>query len=185
MGDDRVTAPLVHARNDAGSSDSGWTLNFPHLWPDFADLLECFMAERVDFLLVGAFALAANGVVRATTDMDVWVRPNTENAKRTLAALARFGAPIEQHGVTAADFDHPDSVYQIGLPPMRIDVLTSIDGVNFEEAWQNRVVIEIGGLRLFTLSLGMFIQNKRAAGRPRDLQDLAMLRAAGVDVSEG
>ena len=91
---------------------------------DFHDLLVEFSDEGVEFLLVGAFAVAFHGVPRATGDMDVFVRPSSENAKRVHAALARFGAPLKSAGVVQADFEQPGVVYQMGLPPRRIDVLT-------------------------------------------------------------
>jgi hypothetical protein len=91
---------------------------------DFLDLLAALARERVEFLVVGAHALAAHGIPRATGDLDVWVRAERENAKRVVAALETFGAPLRAHGVSAADFELLGTVYQMGLPPRRIDVLT-------------------------------------------------------------
>ncbi|OGQ74162.1 MAG: hypothetical protein A3G94_02525, partial [Deltaproteobacteria bacterium RIFCSPLOWO2_12_FULL_60_16] len=103
---------------------------------DFRDLLAEFNARNVEFLVVGAHALAAHGHVRATEDLDVWVRPEGENAKRVLDALRAFGAPL--HDLTEKDLTTPGVVFQIGVAPLRIDVLTAIDGVDFAEAWPSR-----------------------------------------------
>lgn len=100
--------------------------------PDFKDLLSAFNAQSVEFLVVGAHALAAHGYVRATGDLDVWVRPVPENARRVMAALDSFGAPLA--GLTTEDLTRPGTVFQIGVAPIRIDVLTAIDGVAFEDA---------------------------------------------------
>jgi hypothetical protein len=159
-------------------------VSFPRLYPDFVDFLSSFLAEDVAFLLVGAFAVAANGVVRATGDLDVWVRPDEENAQRVWRALSCFGAPLSDHCVTVRDFAAPGTVYQMGLPPMRIDVLTHIDGVVFDQAWDSRIVAVVGGLPLPFLGRRELIRNKRAAGRKKDLQDLELLREAGVPIDD-
>ena len=159
-------------------------MSFPRLYPDFVDLLSSFLAEDVAFLLVGAFAVAANGVVRATGDLDVWVRPDEENARRVWRALSRFGAPLSNHRVSVSDFAARGTVYQLGLPPMRIDVLTQIDGVEFDEAWDARIVADVGGLPLAFLGRRELIRNKRAAGRKKDLQDIELLREAGVPIDD-
>ena len=101
--------------------------------PDFAEMLRALSAEGVEYLLVGAYAMAAHGVPRATGDIDIWVRPSPENANRVLRALARFGAPLSD--LTATDLQRDGTVFQLGVPPRRIDLLTSIDGVTFEDAW--------------------------------------------------
>lgn len=136
------------------------------------------------FLLVGAFALAAYGVVRATGDLDVWVRPDEENTRRVWCALLRFGAPLAAHRVSVGDFAAPGAVYPMGLPPMRIDVLTQIDGVGFDQAWDSQIVAEVGGLQLPFLGARELIRNKRASGRKKDLQDIELLREAGVHVDD-
>ena len=159
-------------------------MNLPRLYPDFADLLECLLQERVEFLLVGAFAVAANGVIRATSDLDIWVRPDPVNAGRVWTALARFGAPLQAHGVRISDFATAAAVYQMGLPPTRIDILTRIDGITFEEAWPGRIEADIGGLRVAFLGRRDLVRNKRASGRPKDIQDLELLRQAGVNVDD-
>lgn len=102
---------------------------------DFVDVLRALCAEQVEFLVVGAHALAVHGVVRATGDLDLWVKPTVENAARVVRALLRFGAPLAHHHVDEADFARPGTVYQLGLPPRRIDVLTQPTGIDFEHAW--------------------------------------------------
>lgn len=144
---------------------------------DFAEMLKVLADEGVEALVVGAYAVAGHGIPRATGDIDLWVRPTAENATRLWQALERFGAPRSR--LTPETFTQPDVVYQIGLPPNRIDFLTSIDGVNFEEAWSERYVSDIGGLAVSMLSRRHLIANKRAVGRPQDLADVARLEAAG------
>ena len=138
--------------------------------PDFRDMLSAFIAEDVEFLIVGAYALAVHGVPRATGDLDFWVRPDAVNAKKVLRALASFGAPVE--GLLAQDLASPDVVFQVGMAPARVDILTSIDGVEFSEAWKARVVAEVDGLSVPVLGREHLIRNKRATGRTRDLADL-------------
>jgi len=147
----------------------------PGLNPDFLDLLATFADHGVEHLVVGAFALAAHGVARATGDIDVWVRPTPSNGARVVAALADFGAPLEAHGVDATAFAEPGNVYQLGLPPSRIDILTRIDGVSFDDAWRDREISTFDGLSVPVLGLAALRANKAATGRPKDLADLAML----------
>jgi hypothetical protein len=142
---------------------------------DFNDLLSTFNAHGVEHIVVGAHALAAHGYVRATKDLDVWVRPDPENARRTLNALAAFGAPTE--GLTERDLSTPGLVFQIGVPPVRIDVITAIDGVEFADAWADRVRTRFGGEPAATLSLRHLIASKKASGRLQDLADLERLEA--------
>jgi hypothetical protein len=138
-------------------------------------MLAALCAAGAEFLLVGAHALAAHGVPRATGDMDVWVRPTPENARRVWDALVSFGAPLSD--LELGDLHSPDVVFQIGLPPARIDLLTSITGVSFADAWAKRIEIEIEDLKIGCLSREDFIANKRATGRPKDLADIALLEA--------
>lgn len=147
----------------------------PELNDDFRDLLACLRDGGVDYVIVGAHALAAHQLPRATGDLDVLVRPTADNADRVYRALAAFGAPLTTHGVTSTDFATVGNVYQIGLPPRRIDVLTSISGVSFEEAWDGSLELELHGERLRFLGRRELIRNKRAAGRPKDLADVAAL----------
>ncbi|MCB9673448.1 MAG: hypothetical protein H6734_28550 [Alphaproteobacteria bacterium] len=145
---------------------------------DFVDLLAAFQDHEVAHLVVGAFAMAVHGVARSTGDIDVWVRPDAENANRVVAALAEFGAPLAAHGVSAATFTSPGTVYQMGLPPSRIDILTAIDGVTFDEAWEGRCLGPFGDLDVPVLGLRDLRTNKATSGRPKDLADLALLDEA-------
>ena len=140
---------------------------------DFKDLLSAFNAHGVECLVVGAFALAAHGRIRATGDIDIWVRPSTENAAGVLKALVVFGAPL--HDLTATDLSRPGLVFQIGIAPLRIDILTGIDGVEFPEAWSSRIETRIGDQPVGVLSVEHMIRNKRAAGRAQYLADLEWL----------
>jgi len=141
--------------------------------PDFRDLLAAFNARGVEFLIVGAHALAAHGLVRATKDLDVWVRPDALNAERVLTALADFGAPLQD--LTVDDLSRPGLIFQIGVEPIRIDVITAIDGVAFPDAWQERVSARFADQEAAVLSRQHLLVNKRAAGREQDLLDVKWL----------
>jgi hypothetical protein len=119
--------------------------------------------------------MAAHGVPRATGDIDLWVRPTERNAERVLHALALFGAP--PLGLSPADLTAPDLVVQIGVAPYRIDLLTGLDGLSFDEAWPRREVLSIGELSIPTLGLRELIRNKEATGRTQDAADVERLRA--------
>lgn len=147
----------------------------PELNEDFRDMLRCLSAESVDFVVVGAFALAAHGIPRATGDIDILVRPSAHGAERVMRALRAFGAPLEAHGLRADDFSQPGMVYQLGLPPCRIDLLTYIDGVDFDEAWTSRVNATLGDLTVPVIGRDALLKNKRAAGREKDLVDVHAL----------
>lgn len=142
---------------------------------DFQDVLAEFLKAGVKFLVVGAHALAVHGVPRATGDLDLWIESEPENADLAWDALVAFGAPVETMKVTRADLRRPDTVVQIGLPPSRIDVLTSITGVEFQDAWEARVTRTVGGLEVPFIDRATLIRNKRATGRLRDLADLEAL----------
>lgn len=142
---------------------------------DFRDLLAALVAAGARFLVVGAHALAVHGIPRATGDLDVWIVPEAPNAERVFDALARFGAPMAAMGVTREDLTRTDQVVQIGLPPRRIDILTSISGVPFEEAWADRITHEVEGLSIPFIGRAALVKNKRAAGRAKDLADLEAL----------
>ncbi len=126
--------------------------------------------------MVGAHALAVHGVVRATGDLDILVRPDPRNAERVWKALARFGAPLEATGLTLQDLHQPGTVYQIGLPPRRIDILTEISGVDFAEAWETRVFEDVDGLVVPYLGRTALLRNKQASGRIKDLADIELLK---------
>lgn len=140
---------------------------------DFKDLLSTFNEHAVEFLVVGAHALAVHGHIRATKDLDVWVRPQHSNARRVIEALQAFGAPTQ--AVVEGDFSQPGITFQIGVEPVRIDLITIVDGLTFEAAWENRVRAEYGGVTVFVLSREDLLINKRASGRPQDLADIAAL----------
>ena len=142
---------------------------------DFRDLLAEFNDHGVEYLVVGAHALAAHGHVRATKDLDVFVRPSRENAERVLLALTDFGAPL--HDLSVQDLATPGIVFQIGVPPLRIDVITEIDGVTFAEAWQTRFPTRFADIPANVLSRAVLTRNKRASGRTQDLADLEALEA--------
>ena len=141
--------------------------------PDFRDMLSALSGAGAEYLVVGAYALAVHGVPRATGDIDLWVRPTTANAGRVLTALTRFGAPLGD--LTERDPVTPGTVFQIGVAPRRIDILTTIDGVEFDEAWNARYVTSVEGLDVPVLSRHHLVRNKKATGRPQDLADVARL----------
>jgi len=140
--------------------------------PDFRDILSIFNEEKVEYLLVGAYALAAHGFVRATGDIDLWIRCSEENAERVISALIKFGALSD---LTADDLKKPELIFQIGIAPRRIDILTSIDGVTFEEAWAMRKKITVEDMSVQVISRPHLLQNKKKAGRPKDKADVAWL----------
>jgi hypothetical protein len=142
---------------------------------DFVDVIRCLNAESCDFVIVGAHALASHGSPRATGDLDILVRADEVNAKRVMRALTRFGAPLAAHQITESDFATPGTVYQMGLPPRRIDVLTEISGVSFDDAVADPVIGRIGDESVRCIGLDAMLANKRASGRPKDLADVAVL----------
>jgi hypothetical protein len=141
--------------------------------PDYQDILSAFEEEGVKYLLVGAYALAVHGHVRATGDIDLWVETSEDNAACIMAALRRFGAPL--HQTEERDFETPEIVFQIGVAPRRIDILTTIDAVDFDAAWSEREEVEVAGLRVPVISRHHLLQNKRATGRARDQADALWL----------
>jgi hypothetical protein len=144
---------------------------------DFVDIAKGFIDNDVEFLIVGAYALAAHGFPRTTGDIDMFVRPTPENAARVFRALADFGAPVAAHGVTQADFEVEDKVYQLGLPPRRIDILTSISGVSFDEAAANAIEGNLGPVKVRFIGKAAMARNKLASGRPKDLVDAELLQS--------
>jgi hypothetical protein len=138
--------------------------------PDFVDLLRAFVAADVRFLVVGAYALAIHGRPRATGDLDVWVEATGDNASRVMRALREFGAPLLD--LDQSDFASPGVTYQIGIPPGRIDILTELTGITFEEAWPQRLRRPFGDLDVDFIGRDAFIRNKRATGRAKDLGDI-------------
>ena len=146
---------------------------------DFVEMLSALSDEKVEFLVVGAHAMAAHGHPRATGDLDIWVNPTPENARRTWRALAAFGAPLGE--LTQEDLVSKDIVFQIGVVPSRIDVLTQIDGVDFSVAWKRRTTARVGGTAVPVLSRADLIENKLASGRPKDLADVESLESGSQD----
>jgi hypothetical protein len=140
---------------------------------DFLDLLRAFIDHRVRFLVVGAYALGVHGRPRATGDLDLWVDATPSNAANIMHALEQFGAPTAE--VTVGDFSRPGIVFQMGLPPVRIDVLTELTGLTFEEAWPTRIAASFGPMEVDVIGRDAFIKNKRAIGRARDLGDIEAL----------
>lgn len=145
---------------------------------DFLDLADALLAARVDFLVVGAFALAQHGHLRATADIDFVVRATPENAARLIEALRSFGAPLSSAGVSESDFAKPGQTYQMGIKPRRIDILTELSGVTFEDAWKDRVTREVFGRQIPFIGVAALRRNKMASGRPKDLADVAWLDTA-------
>jgi hypothetical protein len=140
---------------------------------DYRDLFAEFSAQTVEFLVVGAYALAVHGHVRATKDLDVWVRPTKDNAERVFRAVTAFGAATEN--LSAEDFAQPGTIVQLGIAPTRIDILTRVAGLEFEAAWASRVEASYGDQKVFVVSRMDLIASKRAAARPQDLADLDAL----------
>ncbi|MFA7173843.1 MAG: nucleotidyltransferase [Kiritimatiellia bacterium] len=140
---------------------------------DYKEMLRLLIEEKVKFLLVGAYAVAAHGYPRATMDIDIWVMPSSENAFAVLKALKRFGAPL--HNLTLDDLKKPDIIFQIGVAPRRIDIITGVDGLNFKSAYANSLEIEIEGLKINIPSLDDLICNKKASGRTKDIADAEAL----------
>ncbi len=140
---------------------------------DFKEFVALLNAHGVDYLVVGGYAMALHGRPRHTGDLDIWIRRNPENAGRLMVVLREFG--FGEVGLSQADFELPQNVVQLGYPPFRIDLLTDIDGVDFDAAWLNRETTIHDGLTLHFVGLVDLKANKRASGRPRDIDDLEQL----------
>ncbi len=141
---------------------------------DYKEMLLCLIEEKADFLIVGAYALAAHGNPRATGDIDIWVKNDPDNSKAVIRALAKFGTPVGN--LTIDDFVKTDTIIQIGVAPCRIDIVTGIDGVIFEDAWKNKIETGTDGLRLFIISKADLLKNKLASNRDKDQSDIAWLK---------
>jgi hypothetical protein len=142
---------------------------------DYRDMLFALSVEKVKFLLVGAYALAVHGYPRATMDIDIWVMPAPQNAEAVLRALRRFGAPL--HDLTKEDLQKDGTVFQIGVAPRRIDIITAASGLQFEETYERSLTVEIEGIALHIPSIPDLITNKRASGRTKDLADAEALES--------
>lgn len=144
---------------------------------DLKQLLLAFNAHKVEYLVVGAYAVGGYAEPRATKDLDLFIRSGVKNSEALYRALAEFGAPLAT--VTPADFrDNPKSVFQIGMAPVRVDILQQIDGVSFDEAWKRRVDAKVDGIPAHVISSDLLIQNKMASGRLQDLADVEAIREA-------
>jgi hypothetical protein len=140
---------------------------------DFKELLELFNAHKVQYLIVGGYALAYHGAPRYTGDIDIFIKPDTENACRILKALDEFG--FGSVGLKEEDLKSPDKVVQLGYPPVRIDIITSISGISWDEAFKKREKGEYGDVPVSYIGRDQYILNKRASGRKKDLADLEAL----------
>jgi hypothetical protein len=140
---------------------------------DYKDILCGLSEEKVEFILVGAYALATHGYPRSTGDIDLWIKPDRDNAEALIRALVRFGAPTDT--VSPADFQIENMVFQIGVVPRRIDIITSIDGLTFDDAFARSELTSLDGILVHVLSIPDLIRNKRAAGRTKDIADAEML----------
>ena len=140
-------------------------------------MLAALSEAGTEFMVIGAHAVAVYARPRSTGDLGLWIRPTPENAERVWAGLIAFGAPL--HELTREDLTSDDLVFQIGVPPNRIDILTTIGGVSFDEAWPRRTSVKLWGLTVPVIGRDDLVRNKRAAGRPRDLADLAELEGTG------
>ncbi len=143
---------------------------------DYKDMLHALSVEKAKFILVGAYALAAHGYPRATMDIDIWVKPSPKNADAVLRALRRFGAPL--HNLTREDLQKDGTIFQIGVAPRRIDIITEASGLTFEQAYKQSVTVNIEGIELHIPSITDLIRNKRASGRTKDLADAETLESS-------
>jgi hypothetical protein len=140
--------------------------------PHYKELLQLLNEFEVEYLIVGGFAVMKYGEPRYTKDLDVWVHNSPHNAVRIVGALRKFGAPLEHDGITTETFTGKQVVYQIGIAPVRIDILTEITGVEFPDAWRKRVGSTFFGVPVSFISLDDLVTNKQALGRSTDLKDL-------------
>ncbi len=141
--------------------------------PDFKELLELFNAHKVKYLIVGGYALAFHGAPRYTGDIDIFVSPDAKNAIRILKALDEFG--FGSVGLTEEDLKTPNKVVQLGFPPVRIDIITSISGVSWDDAFKKHEQGEYGDIPVNYIGKEHYVANKRASGRKKDLADLEAL----------
>lgn len=146
---------------------------------DYKEMFSILLDYEVKFLVVGAYALGAHGYPRATGDVDIWIKACPENSKKVYQSLTAFGAPVS--ALTPETFIEKGIVFQIGVAPRRIDILTTIDGVDFAEAYEAREVIEVEGLKIPFLSKEHLIRNKEATGREKDRLDVQCLKDRSDD----
>ncbi|MGM0665186.1 MAG: nucleotidyltransferase [Thermodesulfobacteriota bacterium] len=144
--------------------------------PDFKELLKIFKKHKIRYLIVGGYAVMKYSEPRFTKDLDVFIASDRKNAESVYLALKEFGAPLEN--LTPDDFTHEGYFYQMGRPPLRVDIMMSIPGIQFHKAWQNREVFELEELQIFFISRSDLIKAKEASGRPQDKIDLEKLKEA-------
>jgi hypothetical protein len=144
---------------------------------DFLDFLSALLQSDARFLVVGAHAMAVHGVPRATGALDVWIDASADNADRVWAALIAFGAPVDTIGLSKANLTAPELVVQLGVVPQRIDLLTSVTGLAFDEAWTTRQRHRVEGLEVPFVGLDALLRKKRATARPKDLVDVEILES--------
>jgi hypothetical protein len=142
----------------------------------FKELLQSLNSAEVEYLIVGGYAVMKYGEPRFTKDLDIWVGNSPANAAKLFQALAKFGAPLANDGITLETFSKQDVVYQIGVAPVRIDILTHITGVHFSDAWPNRVKAVIFDTPVHFISLNDLVANKQAMSRDADLEQIERLR---------
>jgi predicted nucleotidyltransferase len=140
---------------------------------DFKDMVRIFNEEGVQYILLGGMAVIIHGYARSTKDLDLWVWANPENAVRVMRALEKFGAPM--HDISVKDFEKEGTIFQIGVRPIRIDIITATVGINFAEAYQNIEKINVDGVNIPLISIPDLIKNKKATGRLTDLNDVEHL----------
>ena len=145
------------------------------LQSDLREFIELLNSRKVEYVVVGGYAVAFHGYPRFTGDIDFFVRPTVENGSRLVEVLGAFG--FGSLGIDPAIFAAPKKVVQLGRPPNRIDLITGIDGIDFEEAWQSRVPANLAGVPVSFLGRDALVRNKRAAARPKDLLDLEKLKS--------
>ena len=149
---------------------------------DYKDMLLALSDEKVRFLLIGAYALAAHGYPRATMDIDIWVMPSPKNADAMMRALQRFGAPL--HNLTKEDLQKDGTIFQIGVAPRRIDIITAASGLQFEETFARSISVDIDGINVHIPSIDDLIRNKKASGRTKDLADAETLESLKNSVGD-
>ena len=140
--------------------------------PHYKELLQLLNEFEVEYLIVGGFAVMKYGEPRYTKDLDVWVNNSAQNSARVVGALKKFGAPLEHDRITAETFTDKQLVYQIGIAPVRVDILTEITAVQFPDAWRKRVASTFFGVPVHFISLDDLVTNKQSLGRSGDLKDL-------------
>jgi len=141
---------------------------------DYREMLQTLLNNKVKFLVVGAYAMGAQGYPRATGDFDIWVKPSSENSKKVYNSVADFGAPLKQ--INPGTFVEKGIIFQIGVAPRRIDILTFIDGIEFDKAYREKEIIKIEDIKIPFLSKDNLIKNKEATGREKDKLDADYLR---------